>query len=80
VVALGVDGSGDLVAWSGGSRFYPFPDVPVVDPTGAGDAFVAGLVMALRRGADPESAGAAGAAAAASTVQRLGGRPDLRGQ
>jgi ribokinase len=78
VVALGVAGAGDLVAWNGGSRFYPFPEVPVVDPTGGGDAFVAGLVMALRAGASPEAAGAAASDAAASTVQRLGGRPDLR--
>jgi ribokinase len=79
VVALGVSGTGDLVAWDDGSRFYPFPDVAVVDKTGGGDAFVAALVMALRAGATPEAAGAAAADAAASTVQRLGGRPDLRG-
>ncbi len=79
VVALGVRGRGDLVAWTGGSRFFPFPEggAPIVDPTGAGDAFLAGLVAALRRGASPETAGADAVAAAASTVRRLGGRPDL---
>jgi ribokinase len=57
----------------------PFADVDVIDPTGAGDAFVAGLIAALRDGAAPGQAGRRAAAAASATVQRLGGRPDLTG-
>ena len=77
VVALTVAGEGDLVAWPGGDAFFPYSDDPVTDPTGAGDAFVAGLVTGLRRDGDAEAAGELAAAAAASTVRRVGGRPDL---
>jgi ribokinase len=77
LVALAVPKVGDLVAWDGGSRLFEFADVDVVDPTGAGDAFVAGLIAALRDGAAPPEAGELAAAAASATVQRLGGRPDL---
>ena len=77
LVALAVTGKGDLVAWRGGSRFFPHSAADVVDPTGAGDAFTAGLIAGLERGAGPEEAGALAKAAATSTVQRLGGRPDL---
>lgn len=77
VVAFGVTGLGDLVAWPGGSRFFPFANETVVDVTGAGDAFLAGLVTGLRLGMAAEAAGELAAAAAAATVSRLGGRPDL---
>lgn len=79
LVALAVPDVGDLVVWNGGTELFEFADVDVVDPTGAGDAFVAGLISALRDGAGPRRAGTRAAAAASSTVQRLGGRPDLTG-
>jgi ribokinase len=79
LVAIAVPDVGDLLAWKGGSELFEFADVEVVDPTGAGDAFVAGLISALRDGAEPPQAGARAAAAASATVQRLGGRPDLSG-
>jgi ribokinase len=49
--------------------------VPVVDPTGAGDAFAAGLLGAWVRGAGPDDALAAGTELGAAAVGRLGGRP-----
>ncbi len=49
------------------------PVVPVVDTTGAGDAFCAALVGALIRGQRPACALAFGAAAAAHIVQQRGG-------
>jgi ribokinase len=76
LVALAVPG-GDLVAWEDGEELLPWPDVDVVDPTGAGDAFVAGLVTALRAGEPARGAGRLASRAAAATVSRLGGRPDL---
>lgn len=74
----------DLVAravatWPCGNEFLPFADVPVVDPTGTGDAFTAGLLAALAGAAAPAEAARFASAAAAASVQRLGGRPDLTG-
>ncbi|PYY55905.1 MULTISPECIES: PfkB family carbohydrate kinase [unclassified Curtobacterium] len=77
VVAFDVPGYGNLVAWRNGRHFYPYGDVPTVDPTGAGDAFLAGLVAALHRGHTPADAGTLATNAAATTVTHLGGRPDL---
>lgn len=47
----------------------------VVDSTGAGDAFAAGLLTALLRGADDETALDAGRRAGAEAVTAVGGRP-----
>lgn len=46
-----------------------------VDPTGAGDAFTAGLIAALLGGADLVDAARAGVHAAGVAVMRAGGRP-----
>jgi len=77
LVAVGVPGAGDLVVWPSGSIFLPFGDAPVVDPTGAGDAFLAGLVTGVRRGWPPERTAQLAADCAAHSVQLLGGRPEL---
>ncbi|HEX9999631.1 MAG TPA: PfkB family carbohydrate kinase [Actinoplanes sp.] len=50
--------------------------VRVVDPTGAGDAFAAGLLAAWCSGSEPAAALAAGSALGASAVTRVGARPD----
>jgi ribokinase len=49
--------------------------VPMIDPTGAGDAFAAGLLAAWSSGADPAEALAAGAALGAVAVAQVGARP-----
>ncbi|WP_258375596.1 PfkB family carbohydrate kinase [Curtobacterium sp. MCSS17_008] len=77
IAAVTVPGEGDLVDWGTGTVFLPYGDTPVVDRTGGGDAFLAGLVAALAHGAAPDDAAQAAARAAASTVARLGGRPAL---
>lgn len=67
----------DVLAWPEGHVVLPHLGSAPVDATGAGDAFVVGLVSALLEGHDVEIAGSWGAAAAALTVQHAGGRPDL---
>jgi adenosine kinase len=44
----------------------------VVDPTGAGDAYIAGLLAGLRRGLDPAQAGRMGSLAATYAVEQQG--------
>lgn len=51
---------------------------PVVDTTGAGDCFYAGLLAGLLRGYGPERAGRLGAAAGACCVTGLGATAGLR--
>jgi ribokinase len=53
------------------------PKVTVVDTTGAGDGFVAALVVALQEGQAPEAALAFACAAGALTATRPGAQPSL---
>ncbi len=72
VVKLGAQGA----LWTDGSTQVRAPavDVQVVDTTGAGDAFAAGLLAARLAGADPADALGAGCALAAEAVGRAGAR------
>jgi sugar/nucleoside kinase (ribokinase family) len=73
VVTLGGNGA----VWTDGERTVrrPADRVEVVDTTGAGDAFAAGLLSAWRPGGDPEAALAAGCRLAARAVSKPGARP-----
>jgi ribokinase len=74
VVTLGAEGA----LWTDGRETVRGDAVPVetlVDSTGAGDAFAAGLLAARLDGAAPSEALAAGARLAAAAVVRRGGRP-----
>jgi ribokinase len=73
VVTLGEVGA----LWTDGSELVRVaaPAVDVVDTTGAGDAFAAGLLAARLRGAGPEEALEAGCALAARAVTVPGARP-----
>jgi ribokinase len=77
LVALAVGGAGNVFVWPGDSLFLPLVDTEVVDRTGAGDAFVAGLTTGLIRGEKPHQAARMAVAAAAATVGHPGGRPEL---
>src|SRR5919197_2733322 len=65
------------VLWTDGSRTVrrAAEAVEVVDTTGAGDAFAAGLLSAWRPGGDPEAALAAGCGLAGRAVSKPGARP-----
>jgi len=65
-VWCGPDG---VLHWSAAVR------VPMIDPTGAGDAFAAGLLTAWCSGAEPTEALTCGAALGAAAVGRVGARP-----
>jgi ribokinase len=69
VVKLGARGA----RW--GDVHVPAEPVEVVDTTGAGDAFAAGLLGARLKGADERQALEAGCAAAARVVAQVGARP-----
>jgi ribokinase len=80
LVALAAGPDGNALAWPGGSLLIPLGSGPVVDVTGASDAFVASLVASLARGRSPAESGRRAAAAAAWAVTRLGGRPQPSGR
>lgn len=52
----------------------PIFKVPVVDTTGAGDAFTAGMLYALNKGKKPSEAGKIAAACSAICIQEIGAR------
>lgn len=73
VVTLGSGGS--LLATAGGVERVAAVAADVVDVTGAGDAYAAGLLGALLDGATDAEAGARAASLAALAVGRVGARP-----
>jgi ribokinase len=58
-----------------GVSTVPAPPATVLDPTGAGDAFAAGLLATRLTGADPRACLTAAAAAGARAVAQIGARP-----
>lgn len=69
VVTRGADGA---LLDDGSVQAIPALDVAVVDTTGCGDAFCAGFLVGLHRGAVPADAARLGTAAAALVAQGLG--------
>ncbi|MDN4490689.1 ribokinase [Demequina sp. SYSU T00068] len=78
VVTLG--GAGCLGFEPGTEWTVPALRVPVVDTTGAGDAFVGALAAHLASGADLRSAAQEATRVAAASVQRLGAQPSYPGK
>jgi len=75
-VTLGADGA--LVAEKGDVSAVPAHEVPLVDTTGAGDAFAAGAVYGITHGLSSMESAELGTRLAAHVVARLGPRPDPR--
>lgn len=73
IYKMGEKGS---VTFAGGNSFMtPIDEVQALKPTGAGDAFMAGLVTGLAQGHDLRTAVRRGTAAAAIVVTRVGCAP-----
>ncbi len=75
VVTLGAAGA--VVATEEGTKHHPAPKVPVVDTTGAGDAFVGALAARLSDGSTLEIAAAYAVRAAATAVTKEGAQASL---
>jgi ribokinase len=75
IITLGSYGS--VLVTASGALYYPAFSVEVIDTTGAGDAFNAGLAVALSRGMDIEEALVWANAAAALKLTKLGAQTGL---
>jgi arabinose-5-phosphate isomerase len=67
---------GCAIAADGFEGWVPGLPIKTVDSTGAGDAFLAGLLVGLHHGLSWESAGRLGNACGAACVERLGAFPE----
>ena len=74
-VVLTQGAAGVTVFHGGVGTHVPAVTAPVVDPTGAGDAFCAGYLDAWVRTGDPVESARAGALVASGAVGVIGGRP-----
>jgi sugar/nucleoside kinase (ribokinase family) len=73
IVALRMGAEGSRVATASGESFHvPAVPAPVVDTTGAGDAYCGGLLVALADGADAAEAGTRAAVSASFAIEQFG--------
>lgn len=76
-IAIMTDGAKGSLVWNG-NDWHHVPaqaGVRVVDATGAGDSFLAGVLVALEKGADAVAAARSGSETAARCVTQAGGWP-----
>ncbi len=76
-VAVTLGAHGAVLVTDGVAWYAPAPEVDVVDTTAAGDAFVAGLAVALAQGLPDDRALAIAVAAGSLTTTRAGAQPSL---
>lgn len=78
LVALTLGADGVIVVESGHDPVrLPVVESTIIDPTGAGDSFVAGFLASWTVNGDTVAAAKAGAIVAAGAVTQVGGRPSL---
>lgn len=75
--ALQAGSGSDLLVWPGGETVLPHFKVKSIDATGAGDAFAAGLSVALAEGLPFSEAGRWGSATAALKTTKMGAQAGL---
>jgi sugar/nucleoside kinase (ribokinase family) len=81
IVGIKMGSQGAIVSPEAGACFRiaaHSPPSPAIDTTGAGDAFIAGLLAALVSGFEIESAGQIAAATAACSITALGATAGIR--
>ncbi len=76
-VIVTYDSSGSRIYNSGNETFIPVVPVKALDPTGAGDAYRAGFLLAYTRNYPLETCGKIGATVASFAVQSIGCQTDL---
>jgi ribokinase len=76
-VATQAGDAGDLLVWREGEACFPRLPVKAIDATGAGDAFAAGLAVALSEGRSWHESGAFANAAAALATTKFGAQPAM---
>ncbi|MCK5158132.1 MAG: carbohydrate kinase family protein [Candidatus Heimdallarchaeota archaeon] len=74
IIAITKGSEGATIYSEQGVDNIPIFNVPVVDTTGAGDAFSAGMLYALTKGKTPKEAGRIAAACSALCIQEIGAR------
>lgn len=74
-VVISCGAAGAVWAWDGRSGHVPAVNTEVVDTTGAGDAFTAGLLAGWRSGASLPECVAAAVQTAARAITQVGARP-----
>ncbi|KGK97784.1 sugar kinase [Methanococcoides methylutens] len=77
IVVVTYDAEGSRIFASGEEYGIPVVPVKAVDPTGAGDAYRAGFLVAYTRGYPLDVCGKAGATVASFAVQSVGCQTDL---
>jgi arabinose-5-phosphate isomerase len=76
LIALTLGAAGSLLLSDGEVTTVPAAQVGVVDTTGAGDAFLGGLLAGLHAGLDLESAAKLGNACGGACCEQIGAFPD----
>ena len=74
IIAVTKGSKGATIYTKHGSTDIPIFKVPVVDTTGAGDAFTSGMLYSLIKGKKPKEAGRIAAACSAICIQEVGAR------
>lgn len=75
IAAVTLGWRGALLSAGGTLHYIPAEAAVPADVTGAGDAWVAGLIAGLQAGEEPAEAGRRAARLSATAVQRIGARP-----
>ncbi|MCL7411643.1 MAG: carbohydrate kinase family protein [Methanosarcinaceae archaeon] len=76
-IVVTYDAQGSRIFISGEEHVIPVVPVTALDPTGAGDAYRAGFLLAYTRGYSLETCGKIGATVASFAVQSIGCQTDL---